>query len=486
LYGNFANCLLRTIKTPMRTLEILLLVTLIPALITLLPLPNRPLRPSLFPIAAILITLLHLLWEGYRWQMWPAYLLVILVALLTVKQRLRPSTPTTSRRGRVALILAGVAAFLWLAAATALPVLLPVPKMPTPAGSYPIGTTTHYFQDSSRDEIYTDDPADKRELMVQLWYPAAAPDNTEPAPYIGQLDIAGPAIATRLDLPSFLLDHLNLVETHAYPEAQPAADNTRFPVLIFSHGLRGFRAQNSVLMEELASQGYLVASIDHTYGNIFTVFPDGRVLFYSDTVLPEGEPTAETGRRLVSVWADDALFVLDQLAAMNEDTASPLSGRLDLQHIAFLGHSTGGGTAVEACGRAPRCTAGVALDSWLEPVSDEVAASLDRPFLFINTPDWLGPANKERALEIYNDMSAEGYLATIDGTAHYDFSDLPLLSPLTQQMGLSGSLNGDRAVHIVNTYTLAFLNNQLKGQPSPLLSGNSADYPELHLTTHTP
>lgn len=468
----------------MRTLEIILLVTLLPALITLFPLPNRPLRPSLFPTAALLITLLHLLWEGYRWQMLPAYLLVILILILSLKQRFRPSTSTTPR-GRFPLILAGIVGFLWLALAVALPALLPVPKMPTPAGPYPIGTTTYYVQDTGRDEIYTDDPADKREFMVQLWYPAAAPGN-QPAPYISQLDIAGPAIATRLNLPSFLLDHLNLVQTHAYPDAPPAANATPFPLLIFSHGLRGFRAQNSVLMEELASQGYVVAAIDHTYGNIFTVFPDGRVTFYSATVFPDGETTTDAGRRLVNVWANDVRFTLDQLAAMNEDPASPLSGRLDLTHVAFLGHSTGGGTAVEACGRDPRCTAGVALDGWLEPVSDEVAANLDRPFLFINTPDWLGPSNKERGLTLFNTMPAESYLATITGTAHYDFSDLPLLSPLTHQMGLSGTLNGNRAVHIVNTYTLAFLNHHLKNQPTPLLEGNTATYPELHLTTHTP
>lgn len=469
----------------MRILEILLLITLLPSLIGLL-LPNRPRPLLLLPIVTLLLTLLHLFIEGYRWQMWPAYLLVVLLAGLSLREWLRPSTPAPTRRGRTLRLIAVLFGLLWLVIAAALPVLLPVPRMPIPTGRYPIATTTYYFQDTNRDETYTDDPADKRELMVQLWYPATALGN-EPAPYIGQLDIAGPAIATRLDLPSFLLNHLNLVKTHAYPEVQPADDGAPFPLLIFSHGLRGFRGQNSVLMEELASQGYVVASIDHTYGNVFTVFPDGRVVFYSPSALPEGEDTTSAGRRLVGVWAEDVSFVLDQLAAMNEDSNNRLAGRLDLTRVGLLGHSTGGGTAVEACGRDNRCTAGAALDGWLEPVSDEVAAiGLTQPFLFINTADWLGSNNTESGIAFFEGAGSQSYRVTIPGTAHFDFSDIPLLSPLTPAMGLTGSLDGERTVQIINDTILAFFNQQFKGESSPLLAGDTAGYPELQIISHTP
>ncbi|MBK8129006.1 MAG: hypothetical protein IPK53_08700 [bacterium] len=91
---------------------------------------------------------------------------------------------------------------LWLTA-LALPVLLPVPKLPSLTGSYAVGTRTYHLVDRSRPEIYTAQPDDKREIMVQVWYPAAADAQGEEAPYMDQLDVVGATLAERLGLPSF-------------------------------------------------------------------------------------------------------------------------------------------------------------------------------------------------------------------------------------------------------------------------------------------
>lgn len=42
--------------------------------------------------------------------------------------------------------------------------------------------------------------------------------------------------------------------------------NTQFPVVIFSHGLGGNRTTNTTVCCELASQGFIVASLEHRYG----------------------------------------------------------------------------------------------------------------------------------------------------------------------------------------------------------------------------
>jgi hypothetical protein len=74
-------------------------------------------------------------------------------------------------------------------------------------------------------------------------------------------------------------------------------------------------------------------------------------------------------------------------------------------------------------------------------------------------------------------------VATIKGTSHYDFSDLPALSPLAPQLGLKGPLNGQRVLQIVNDYSLAFFDWALKGKPTTLLKGPSTSFPELEFRT---
>ena len=85
-------------------------------------------------------------------------------------------------------------------------------------------------------------------------------------------------------------------------------EETRYPTILFSHGWNGFAAQNSAQMVELASHGYVVLGIQHTYGAIVTVFPDGRVAKNNPDALPEGmtEPGyTDTARILVGQWAGD-------------------------------------------------------------------------------------------------------------------------------------------------------------------------------------
>jgi hypothetical protein len=65
------------------------------------------------------------------------------------------------------------------------------------------------------------------------------------------------------------------------------------------------------------------------------------------------------------------------------------------------------------------------------------------------------------------------------GTAHYDFTDLPALSPLAHALGLKGPIRGARVQRIVNDYSLAFFDQHLLGRSSDLLEGPSPGHPEV-------
>jgi hypothetical protein len=68
---------------------------------------------------------------------------------------------------------------------------------------------------------------------------------------------------------------------------------------------------------------------------------------------------------------------------------------------------------------------------------------------------------------------------SIDGTTHYDFTDLPLLSPLTPQLGLKGPINGKYVTIIINDYLLSFFDMTLKNEATHLFAGQNQKYIEV-------
>lgn len=457
----------------MRLYEIVILSLLLPPLFWALFSRQRPNWLAIFPVAGTLFTILHLFVEGYRWQMVPAYCLTAVFLILA------PRWVSGTQNGpRLGWLLALLGLLTWLIA-VALPVAMPVPQLPEPTGPYAIGTFTTQLVDETRPEIYTEDPNDNREVMVQVWYPAA--DRTgEPAYYLPDLDVAGPVIAEQFGLPAFLLNHINLTELDVWQGAPAANDGAPFPVIIFSHGLSGIRMQNTAMVRELVSHGYIVGAVDHTYGNALSVFPDGRVFIYDPTRLfTDGRSTPAEANPLVRQWADDMAFLLDTMAGWNAEEGQVLNGRFDFNHVGIFGHSTGGGATVQFCLQDNRCQAGVGLDSWVLPVGEAVLTQeLAQPFMFIGTPEWLGETNKTRGEAIFSNLPQDSYNLTLANTAHYDFTDLALLSPLTPQLGLSGTINSRYSVEIQSEYLLAFFNHTLKGEAAPLLDAPSP-YPEL-------
>lgn len=447
----------------MRPFEALLLLTPIPFFIW--PVVSRQRRPTYIlalPLPGFLFLLLHLIVEGYRWQMFPAYGLTAVLLLYSLWQWRRPPMGQPGRpRSRLAAVLLAVGGLLMVGITAVLPIALPVPHLAAPDGPYEIGTVTYHWIDERRAEIFGPEPGGPRELMVQIWYPAEPAADAKPMPWHSDIETAGPALANTLNLPPFLLDHIALSRTHSVADAPLAADQSQYQVLIFSHGLGGVRMQNTFLVEELVSRGYVVAAIDHTYGGAVTIFPDGRVALFDLSVLEDN--ISEAGNTLIHTWAEDGRFVLDQLEQLNAaDPDGRFTGRLRLNQVGYFGHSTGGGTAFLFCQIDERCGAGVALDGWLDPLAEEIAAqSIEKPFLFLKAEDWSTAENSAAIQTADESRSTPGSIITLPGTRHYNFADLPLLSPLTPQMGLTGPANGRETLETINDYTFTFFNDNL-------------------------
>jgi predicted dienelactone hydrolase len=463
-----------------RTIEILADLFLLISILRYI-LPTRPRWLEFFPAATLIVALLQILVEGYRWQMVPIYVFSMVLFLISLPSLFRSiRKPARAHWSRwVGLSLA----VLFFAAASALPILLPIPQLPEVSGPYQVGTFSMMLTDNARHELYSGNPSDPRRIMIQIWYPAEPGAGDQAAPWMDHPELIGPAISRYLNLPGFFLDHLTYARTGAYLHAPVSHAQETYPVLLFSHGWNGFRAQNTYQAIYFASNGYMVVAIDHTYGAVLTVFPDGKLAYNNPQALPSNMPDEEyipIANKLVDQWAGDLGFVLDTLQIMNEnDPDHGLTGILDLERVGVFGHSTGGGAAVEFCGRDLRCKAGLGMDAYLKPVSETVLEEgLRQPFLFMFSEAWPSEKNWElfNELDIHSDNAR---VLSILGTSHYDFTDLPILSPIAAQLGLKGPLSGDRVIKITGNYPLAFFNQVFYGIPTTPLDGPSADYPEV-------
>jgi len=457
----------------MRPLEILIPVFLAFYLFWRHP---RQYAIRLLPTITLFVTLLHLYFEGYRWQMIPLYVLTLLLgisSLIKINNRSDWSA-SVSYWTSILLLLS-----------TAIPLLLPVPKIPRPSGPLAVGTVIYEFTDASRTELYSGKD-EARRFMIQAWYPAELKKGDERAPWMSNAEIYAPAIATYIDLPSFFLDHLKLVNIPAYKNAQVANTDIGYPVIIFSHGWNGFNAQNTGQALELASHGFVVIAIQHTYGAVTTVFPDGTVAPNNPKALPENadDPNYEAvARVLVDQWGGDISYTLDQFKRLNNDPGSIFYKRLDLEHVGVYGHSTGGGAAIQFCGMDPRCDAVLGMDPFMRPISAEVIANgVSQPSFFMFSQGWadlVDSKNNKLFNQFYPNVSNSKGAVIIRGTKHFDFSDLPLLSPIAPQLGLKGPLNGKRVIEIVNTYLLGFFEMTLNNKPSKLFDGAFDDFSEV-------
>jgi len=419
-----------------------------------------------------------------------AYLVTAQVAGLGLVVWLRPRVAAAFRAPRS--FLSNLLGLCLLGAAAVLSSVLPVFRFPNPTGRYRVGTTSLRMVDESRTEPNSTNPREHRELMVQIWYPAGdPPPGLQPERYLANLD--GPN-ARELIRREFgpLFGQLNRVRSHSYGNLSVSPNGGPFPIVIFSPSWGGSRNQDTALVEDLASHGFVVAGIDHTHGAGITVFPDGRVVFSNPDLTMDTSTAAGVQRFLRQtdeqgdIRARDASFVLDELGRMNAGGwPGLLSGHLDLARAGILGYSFGGVVALRACQRDPRFKAGINLDGLLYRESDR--ARLNQPFMIFNSDD-SPPSAAEMARSPAQKMSGDGfriqddflklnggYNLTVQGANHPNFCDSPLFSPLRRLTG-GGSINPRRCFRIVSEYTRAFFEKHLEGRPTPLLDGQSPEF----------
>ncbi|GHC83456.1 hypothetical protein [Streptomyces flavofungini] len=374
-------------------------------------------------------------------------------------------------RASVTGATAAVAGGLGAGAAFASPAAAPVP-LPAATGPYAVGTRTFHLVDDRRKDPFAP-TATPRELMIQVWYAAAGTRGPQRARYL----TAGlePVVEQRFELPQ---GSLGSVRTGAWQDAPVHPRLRRAPVVFFGPGRQDPAATGTAFAQDLASHGYVVIGVNHTYDGP-TQFPDGRIV-------PQNPATGDQAmlRTYSDVRAADLSFVLDVVTGQRTTRLpAEITGALRHTGVGVFGHSLGGSAAAEVLRTDPRFTAGACLDGALQ--TDAAQTGLKQPFLLFTEP---------MELPTWSDFMAHhtawGRRMVLSGARHYSFNDLAALGvglrldqvwTAERYAKFFGTAEGRRSQAVTGDYVRAFFDHWLRGRAttSPSLDVPDAAYPEI-------
>jgi hypothetical protein len=382
--------------------------------------------------------------------------------------------------------------------------------LPPPTGPAAIGRVTYHWIDSSRlDPLVTRGSA-LREVMVDVWYPAAR-SARPPASYLPHTVLLQQAlpdsVLRRRYAPMYEAVMAGSVVPHAVDGAAAMCPASGCPLLVFSHGGGVDRSSYTAQYEDLASHGYIVAAVAHPYLTHTLVFPDGRVarLAARPRELMSGDSTIALWRRQIAAsaaWgmiryriaAADVRFVIDRMTHLSRDRSlgAPFHGKIDLQRVGALGHSMGGLATSLACATDARIKACMNQDGTtaaLTVVRDSSGRTLSQPFLYFGRVEPPPPPSADSVLaRIQMTRAEEDSLAVLrprqhdsvftalpggawrlrlrtPGAKHMSFSDEPLVETAGDSTSRAATL---LTVDVIRRYTRAFFDKTLRGRRDTL------------------
>lgn len=330
--------------------------------------------------------------------------------------------------------------------------------LPRPSGPHPVGVRQRHLVQHGRADPWRPDVV--RELMISIWYPAHHRDRPR-APYLD------PLVARKYTTDGFL--GLNEIDwtTPTVTARRNAPANGRHPLVVYTPGGGNSRALGTVLVEDLASHGYVVVTIDHTHETAVE-FPGGRLV---DAAIPENPPDLEAAKRLyMDAREADVHFVLDELR--REPAA-------DLTRIGVFGHSAGGVIATRVMRADRRVAAGANLDGWFEFGENHPERGVDRPFLLMGAaahpqqPPLYGAVRTHLSdpgwATFWNASTGWRLDLAVPTGRHYTYTDAQWFVPQldVDPTGLIGSA-GQRVVHAQRDILRYLFDTHLKALPRPL------------------
>ncbi|QQX75252.1 MULTISPECIES: alpha/beta hydrolase family protein [Aequorivita] len=341
--------------------------------------------------------------------------------------------------------------------------------LPSHSGKYSVGVQHFELQDPLRQDLL--DSSKRHRIPISIYYPTAENLKNKKA-YIAHPELLKQMIAQAYNHQ----DSTSLLAMAAYtsqtiPNAA-IAKTSKYPLLLFSHGLGVSQNNYLLFFEEWASKGYIVIAIEHPYGG-FTIFEDGQLS--SSRQDPQlASQDKGTLLKILKQWAMDISLVLDMVTTNTSKPGKAFAAYIRTQYIAAIGHSLGGNAAVLASLKDTRIKAAINMDGGT--FDDKTNFTYKAPILTLrsqpvytdeelisrgrNRTDW-----NRMGQEIDEAFAAEmshatlGYELKIAGAAHMTFSDAPFVLPdMITRFG-GKIIEAERGFRLINEVIHIFLEN---------------------------
>ncbi|QUI22403.1 hypothetical protein HZI73_08855 [Vallitalea pronyensis] len=366
-----------------------------------------------------------------------------------------------------------------------------VKELPKPVGTYTVGITQMVLTDKTRKQVFPFEDKDAyRNVPITVFYPSDSSEGLIGAPY---------AFPEALEVlhkmtQGFWSKHMVKLKTQVYENIAISQKKESYPIIFFNHGYPAYEMQNTVLCSDLASLGYIVISVGHLYESSAIQYKDGRVVKvhkanvkrlkkstnmtykrklikvlrdkrknYSDKkamelaeflFIKEGAELSHT----VKIWADDTLFIADQLEAIHDGKIPSLfKNKLQIDRgFGITGHSLGGAVSAQVCYRDKRFIGGINIDggNW----GDYLYQDMKTPFMVLGS---FVMRNIARTTFRYN--SKDAYFILLDKTSHWGFCDVLFGSRQAVLKGMVGLREKYDFRDIITKYHAYFFEKYLLG-----------------------
>jgi len=352
-------------------------------------------------------------------------------------------------------------------------------KTPVPTGEYAVGTFTYTVYDDREETMYCA-PGTMRSIPVRVYYPVTK-ESVEGLPKAGYMskDMVE-TIRKKFYIPLNYekMEQAGENRSECY-ENVPFIEGMRFPLILFSHGYGSFREGNSFLLIELASHGYVVASVSHPYEGMLTEPDDGSKIKVAPKISSKCYspmiPSVLALKKMMKakgtneeLWEKfDAMqrkynrFLMERVPEWEFDTKAALryleenyTNLIDFEcGIGVGGHSMGGLTAFALCEDEPETfVCGINLDGGL--FGDHKGKTIKVPFLQLNCE-----SNKTSVTVAFLINKAVAYHAVMRDMEHVGFTDFKHVLPMKSMVG---GLDPNVAHDTVSRIHLEFFDTYLK------------------------
>jgi dienelactone hydrolase len=350
--------------------------------------------------------------------------------------------------------------------------------LPNPPGKYNVTLTTGPLIDYTRSDNDTATPT-PRALMLSVFQPFTVPVSNMPNK---TAEYQGPWLQKAFNLSADLTPLFLAARLPVCPDdSDGCVPLDDVPILIFDPGYGFSRLYYNVIASAIASEGFIVITIDHPGDSNIITYPDGHAVYY-DSLIPL---TPDELAQHVYSRAADASFVIDQLGnatAIAELLPQRGPQTFPTDRVAMLGHSLGGASAIIAASRDPRIRGAM---NWDGTVYGSLPSSgLSQPALFVSSAN-RADASWEAA---WPQLKGPKLWLTVANVTHQGLSDSLVL---VQAAGLDaaafagfvGTLAPAEMLQIYAAYTTAWMHGAFTGKVGGLLlQGQEPDrFPEVSI-----